>query len=191
MTTTVYLIGAPGVGKSTVMEMLLTGYATGDFHRPEGCGTFGYEVLYDRTPPALDKWVAGVYLGRHRGAFSGTDALSYSALSGAVQWAKAKELPGYVYGEGARLSHPKFLSLLAARGHLILAHLVASDRNLTERRRKRKSDQNEGWMRGAETRARRVAEEMAAAGHEVLRLDADQPAETVARDLLKRISEIG
>jgi chloramphenicol 3-O-phosphotransferase len=54
-----------------------------------------------------------------------------------------------------------FLHAARAAGYrLHLVHLRASDSTLAARRRGRGSDQNPVWVRGAETRARRLVERM-------------------------------
>lgn len=183
MPEAVYLVGAPGIGKSTVMELLIAEWTPGAFERPDGYAPFGYEVLFsgDRVP-------AGVYLGRHRGAFSGTDALAYTALPAAVRWVTEAELPERVYGEGARLAHERFLLPLHGRAALTVVHLVGSADHLAERRLARQSNQNPSWMKGAETRARKVVERVTAAGVRVVTVWAGAAPEVVAGKIIREIS---
>lgn len=154
-------------------------WMAGMFTRPSGFGVFGYERLRDDAGD-----VVGVYLGKHRGAFSGTDALSYRVLPDAARWAEVGDLPRLVFGEGARLAHLKFLLPLAARTDLVLVSLTADGEALAERRTARANTQSEAWMKGAATRARNVAATAREAGLRVVEVDTTgKPPETVAREL--------
>lgn len=163
--TALYLVGPPGVGKSTVVEALLAGYEVGGYVRPDGYGTFGYEPLLTDGKPV------GVYLGRHRDTFSGTDALAMGVMPHAVRWAEEAPLPGLVVGEGARLAAPKFWLPLHRRARLVLVHLTAAPEVLAVRRAGRGNVQDVGWMKGAETRAGNAVHRAAALGMQVWRLD--------------------
>jgi hypothetical protein len=103
-------------------------------------------------------WDGGVYLGRIRDAFSGTDALAMNAGPDAVQWAQSGAVPPMVVGEGARLGYSAFLGALARAARLTIVHLTAARPWLDKRCAARGSRQNESWRRAAETRAERAAQ---------------------------------
>lgn len=162
----VYLVGAPGVGKSTLMTRLLAAW----FVLPDEPlnGLLRGHPLVSRS----DGETPGVYLGRQRRSYPGTDALSMGVSPDAVTWAAFHPLPAVVLGEGARLGTGKFLGTLAARTDLLLVHLRADPEALAARRAGRGSDQNEAWTRGVRTAARRAADQAAAwPGVRVLDLD--------------------
>lgn len=129
MTRSLYIIGAPGSGKSTAMAKLLEGWAIGPYTRwqPE---VFGHYLEHPEKG-------RGVYLGHLRPEYPGTDALSLSVGPRAVEWLEVLPLLGIdvVYGEGARLSHIGFLLALNEATDLTVVYLdvdpdVAAQRRL-------------------------------------------------------------
>ena len=149
-----YLLGAPGVGKSTVMAAYLKarGWEMLRPHRRV------HGKLVGHTMVSLDGYPSGVYLGKHRPEFPGTDALSMAVAPDAREWAAS--IPTYaasldlIVGEGARLGNVGFLTALADVSRLTVVLLTASEERLTERRTARGSNQTPAWMRGAATGAR-------------------------------------
>lgn len=139
MTKSVYIIGAPGSGKSTLMTEILEGWNVGPYQR-WGREVFGHYLEHPEKG-------RGAYLGHLRPEYPGTDALSLSAAPRVVEWLEALPLLGldWVFGEGARLSHMGFLSALAEATDLTVVHLdvdpeVAAQRRLA-RGGKQLSDQ--------------------------------------------------
>lgn len=152
----VYLVGAPGVGKSTVMAVLTAG-----LHRvPRVSGQLRYDGLYPATAPPQTPRCVGVELGARREKFSGTDALGMAVNPDAIGWISDTTEP-LVLGEGARLANARFLLAAVMAGYrLHLVHLSADPAVLAARRAQRGSNQNPAWLRGAETRARRIMDSM-------------------------------
>jgi hypothetical protein len=148
-----------------VMELLLAPYQVSPPVKP-GYGPLVYELLLQ------DKREVGVYLGRHRAGFPGTDALSYGVAPYAKQWAEEAELPELIFGEGARLATDRFLLALNRRTNLRVVHLTAEAWVLDQRRARRRSKQSPAWMKGAETRATLLAQRLAEARLKVIHLDA-------------------
>lgn len=177
MTRAVYLVGPPGVGKTTLMRELKAPYLEGPAERAWDRSLLWLTPLY-----AADR-MAGVELGRTRDAFGGTDALGMAVMPQAKAWMEAAPLPGLVLGEGARLGTVPFLDLLASRADLTVVHLTAKPAALTARRLARGSRQDPTWMRGAESRARNTADQLRAGGVRVRTLDATDatPAELAAQ----------
>lgn len=170
----VYIVGPPGVGKSSVMEELTAGCdRLTALHTP-----VPHDVLLipDDDDTAAD---VAIELGRHRDSFSGTDALGMSIQPQAVEWIATRP-HRLVLGEGARLATVGFLHAARAAGYTVhLVHLSARDNALAERRRGRGSDQSPVWVRGATTRARRIMERMAMdADLHLVRTDGRSPAQT-------------
>ena len=127
MTVSLYLAGEPGVGRSTLMGELLTGWTMHPAVRLRG-GLRG-------EPFGTPDRVEGVHLGVRGGPFSGTDQLPASALSDGVAWAHlTRALPRFVFGEGSRLAHSRFLTALADRGPLLYVYLTAPEDVCARRR---------------------------------------------------------
>lgn len=160
-----YLVGPPGVGKTTIMSELTSG-----LDRETVLDPFAHDVLRRGGRRV------GTEMGRRREAYSGTDALSMSVQPRAVDWISTRP-DEIVLAEGARLANRGFL--LAARDagyRVLLVYLHAPPPTLVIRRKIRGSDQNPQWIKGATTRATRIAETMEleidvrriSAGHPVL-----------------------
>ncbi len=167
----VYLVGPPGVGKTTLMEAL-----TARCERQSEAKPFAHDWLYRDTTPV------GIELGRRREAFSGTDALSMSVQPKAVEWIARKRHP-LILAEGARLATYGFLSAARNAGYgVTLFYLVAPEEELQGRREGRGSDQNPSWIKGAQSRARRIADQM--------RMDADVHLVTTAPPVEEVLSTV-
>jgi dephospho-CoA kinase len=134
----VYVIGEPGSGKTTVTQAICKDFASGEERQLLG-KLWGKELLADNE-------LAGYRLGRDRGLFSGTDALAMSANPDAIQWLEATTLPALIVGEGARLANKKFLTTLNEKTQFLLVLLIAD--NALERRNERGSNQNPSWVKG-------------------------------------------
>lgn len=149
MTSAVYLLGAPGVGKSTVMARLLGDWDVGSvFDYPHhqtgrcpcepycwGCKKWTSREMFGHVFQH-DELGAGAYLGHIRREYPGTDALSRSVQPQAMLWLESLPLLGlsWVWGEGERLANTKFLAALGERTDLQVVHLVAPP-DVLERRR--------------------------------------------------------
>ena len=170
-----YLVGPPGVGKSTVMAEL-----TRRCRRELSPKPFAHDHLYtDDLEPV------GMELGRRRATFSGTDALGMSVQPRAVEWIASRP-HRLVLGEGARLGTVGFLTAARTAGYrVLLVHLSAPEDVLERRRALRGSSQSPAWMRGAETRAQRLADRMALDA-DVHRISGNAPAV----DLAQRIATL-
>lgn len=128
MTRAVYIVGAPGSGKThavtTVVNMM---------------GGFGEEIHVCRETFANelscgDGWV----LGRVREKFSGTDACGRAASGWFRKWIESGgELPGMLIGEGERFAYIKFLDALRHHTHLTIVYLSVSEEVRQERLKNR------------------------------------------------------
>lgn len=132
MTQSIYIIGAPGSGKSTLMASLLEGWTIGPYTKwtaKEMCGHYLEHPTKGR----------GAYLGRIRDEYPGTDALSMSVAPQANLWVKTLPMLGldWVFGEGARLSHIGFLSELARVSDLTVIYLQVNPEEAARRRAQR------------------------------------------------------
>jgi len=158
----VYLIGAPGAGKSTLMAAL----------------TRNAEIVATSTAQpkrvvwGMGRWVC-CELGVRRPDFPGTDALPMNVQPRAEAWMAQARYP-LVLGEGDRLGNAKFLTACREQGWVIhLVYLEAPDSTLRLRRSARGSDQNEAWCAGRATKARNLASWALGQNIHVVRLSAE------------------
>lgn len=166
----IYLVGASGSGKSTVMAALLDqlGLVTGDWYKiwPGARCEFRGEPLED----IVTGEVRGLSLGVTRSSFSGTDAIGLAAQGEAMVWlAEAPELPPLILGEGARLGNPRFLRALSARTRLTVGYLTAPQETLDERLSERAHSMKSSFRKSTATRAAN-----AVAGLHVVELDTSE-----------------
>lgn len=167
-----YVIGGPGSGKSTLMAGLLDGWeAEHPFIRLVPKELFGHRLEH----PVLG---SGIYLGKIRPEFPGTDALARSVSPHATQWA-TEVLPterlSWVFGEGVRLSHLKFFEDLHQHTRLTVIYL-ALDESVSQQRRidRGLAPIEERWCRSSFSRARNLAAKCPAAGIRLTTLDAEK-----------------
>jgi hypothetical protein len=123
MTQSLYLVGGAGSGKSTFMQWLLAdaGLHCGEFEvLHKGQTGMGLVPLGGHRLPG-----DGVYLGRMREHFPGTDALNRAASPVGVAWLHQGDLPAFIVGEGITLGTRPFLAALANATDLLVVHTVA------------------------------------------------------------------
>jgi hypothetical protein len=172
VTESLYLLGPPGVGKSTLLKEYLRQHewtVLPDAERLYG-HLYGHPMIHDGIP-------RGVYLGKARERFPGTDALSMAVAPDARAWARSlPEMPLglFVCGEGARLGNPGFLRALGESSELTVALLTADQELLDERCAERGSKQNAAWRKGAATGARRAFDEALPYAKRAIFLDANR-----------------
>lgn len=175
-----YVVGAPGTGKSSVMDQVVL--------------QLGLDWLPDErvwrelwVNPLAD--VAGnqvaVSLGKRRPEFPGTDALSMSASPQVIKWMAAGGLPEMILGEGARLGSPRFLIQADQYADVTLVALFASPEELD--RRCADKGLSETYRRGRASAALSCAETLRDLGIPTLWIHTDQAspaavAETVVAE---------
>lgn len=140
----IYIAGEPGSGKTTLMTKLTEG-----LDRHPAVGT---DVPHDYLLNKVGDLVA-MELGRRRGTFSGTDALSSSIIAKAEQWLCQHEAE-LVLAEGARLANRRFLMFAAQAGYMVtlvvLDHPDAANWRAARARQIGKT-QNGSWVAGRRT----------------------------------------
>lgn len=145
-----YLVGPPGVGKSSVARELRAPWDT-DVVR-DG------PVPHIRLRHPVSGRLAGLELGVPRPQFPGTDALAMDIGPRALQWLSTS-YASFAVGEGARLATKPFIGGLAQAGvRVTLVRLMADQELLDERWRARGSKQDPRWRKGAGTRASRLGQ---------------------------------
>lgn len=176
MTRALYLVGEPGVGKSTAVSHLTDHLPLTDAHTLDPATP----LLKGRT------WPGGVVLGGDHPTFPGTDRLSMAVAPQAAQWAATSNLPPVIIAEGQRLAVASFFAALQGRtGYLTVIYLTAAPAVTQQRRETRGTAQNPQWVRGSRTKAHNAAEAARVAGAQVIDLDvSDLRPAAVARAIL-------
>lgn len=143
-----YVIGEPGVGKSTTIAFLLNGLQKIE--------------AYDETVPYVVRSNFGkevcITLGKDRDDFPGTDTLKMNILPEACEWIKTVSPERTVIGEGDRLAHPRFWNAAKEAGHQVrVVALITQDPGTAAKRRKaRGSNQDASWLKSRGTRVDRL-----------------------------------
>jgi hypothetical protein len=156
MIPSVYIVGGAGVGKSTFTAELLIdlGVSLGE---PEILHSKRNRInlVHLKGQPLSD---GGVYLGKMRPDFPGTDGLDKVCQPAALEWVETQEIPyRYILAEGARLMTKAFLPALEARTDLILVHLVLDEETRLGRLERRGAGQPATFLKGSLTGSARAA----------------------------------
>lgn len=149
MITSIYLIGAPGVGKTTLMNNLIADWTITGFSK-DPVGQTQYRLPDQRT---------ATQLGVAKPPFGGTDTLSYTAINKLLEWLPATNI---LIAEGDRLANPRYLSYLQQNTKLNLFYLQAPQITLNDRRTARATKhnlpmQNPTWANGRHTKHQNIA----------------------------------
>jgi hypothetical protein len=187
----IYVVGEPGIGKSTAMAQATAGWQRAT--EPSEHGWPRRDLLWR---PGVEDWPTAVELGYRRDTFSGTDALPMNAITGAIDYmaymaTSASPEADLVLAEGARLGVKRFLMSCVEYGwNVRVLYLSAPAEVAASRRKRRGSHQNEAWLRGARTRAERLAgwvSEQRAGGLSVYYGDAagDHRATAVLKEMIQ------
>lgn len=167
----IYLIGAPGAGKSSAMKRALQIRRWAD------------PVQRLEPIPHLDYGAGLIQLGRVRETgFSGTDALGMAINPRAIEFIESRPA-NIVLGEGDRLANAGFLTAADRAGVLTLIWLDVPPEVARERARQRAlllgtKEQTETWWKGRYTKTARLA-----GGWPHIRLDGTRHPEDVAQSL--------
>jgi len=178
----IYLIGAPGAGKTTTMRWIR--FQLGVVPRP---------VL---QPFAHSLWMKdgerkAIEYGGQRGAFSGTDALSMSVIEKAIPFTEFLGSQGVspIFAEGDRLANLRFFNAVRAAGYTLkLFYLEAPEELLAERREQRAKlngtgTQDATWVKSRASKARALATDQRATI-----IPTYHPADIIAADIIKEIA---
>jgi len=160
-----YLVGAPGIGKTTLARNLLGIGPHGEL--PLG----GYLIAKPKWTVTPKACAGGHYTG---GTFDGADMVPAPAYKEALlYWAKdlapAKRL---TLLDGDRFSMPNALAIVREHAHVVVAHLTAPDEVHAARRAARGSKQDPTWAKGRVTKAANFVEHAKKLGHLIVTLNA-------------------
>lgn len=180
MTSAIYVLGGPGSGKSTLTAHILEDgdWALGPYVRLTDREMFGHEMLNGD----LER---GVYLGKMRPEYPGTDALSLSVAPQALKWLqKLDPQLSWVIGEGARLGHQGFLQELSIKAKLLVVHIRVEPEVAAERRAGRPGKAlSAQFCKTVTTTAANTAAWCKEVGIPTLELDGTRPVEELSEDV--------
>jgi DNA polymerase III delta prime subunit len=151
MHTAVFVVGPPGVGKTSAMRVLL-----GEDYRRFTLEENGRVKWTFSEPYAF----AGHY---GLGTFDGADTVPNDGWEPNLDYWQAEILPNknfqFTVFDGDRFSHANAQKRLEDAGARVLCvHLTASDEAMKARREERGSNQNETWLKGRVSKAKAFAE---------------------------------
>lgn len=167
-----YILGDPGIGKSTLAAALMKGWSYDEVMDP-----FAHRVYENGV----------VALGKGGGDFPGTDTLAMDVQPKVLEWVKRLE-PPMLLGEGDRLANAKFFNGLLRLGYALWPVYLAGRSLAAERRRERSQrtgkTQNPHWVKGRVTKNARMA-----LNYDAFEMHPTLPADTLVRLLPGPVAE--
>lgn len=152
MSKILFVVGEPGVGKSTLVTEAFAPFERAAVdHRAAG-GPMR-ELLWRGAD------LIGCELGRRIGTpapvFPGTDAMSQTAIVGVDAWlCDGADRLGLIVLEGTRLANKRFVNAAVAGGHQLQLFYLYGPPEASQRRRERGTEQDPRWVKGRQTAAR-------------------------------------
>tara|TARA_Y100000401_G_C8322545_1_gene226264 strand:- start:1840 stop:2412 length:573 start_codon:yes stop_codon:yes gene_type:complete len=156
----VWVVGEPGVGKSSALETLMNPFGTSLLESPK----------WTISPPYA---FAGHYGGIE---FGGGDTISYTDAArqihdlSSIRGKLRDELVHTVFFDGDRLSNETSFRLVEDASHEVLCVLLTCEASEAARRRsKRSGAQNQAWVKGRKTKSANFTTKFEP--HQVLTID--------------------
>ena len=156
-----YLVGPPGVGKTTLARELL---------RRLDPGWTAYQTPAPKWTIVPGVLAAAGHYGGH--PFDGADRVPYDGVDAALAFWAAKVAEPLALFDGDRFSHASALGAVARRGPVAVVHLTAPEHLVADRLRSRGSRQDPSWAKGRATKAAGFADLARDAGFAVTEVDA-------------------
>lgn len=184
MIPSAYVLGGAGSGKSTFMAELLNGWAF-DPIRDLWSLPNKKNVVTLRGHQVNRAGRAGLYIGRMRDRFPGTDGLDRACSPVGADWLREfrdefghptgvpqpEHNYSFIVSEGATLATRRFLTALNEYTNLLLVHLhvepFVSDLRFLERG----SNQDPSFVQATETRSSNLLSDMSRAGVQWISID--------------------
>lgn len=160
MNNLLYIIGEPGVGKSTLLEYITRdlAFASREYpfpHRLYSCGV--------------------TEVGKRRPMFGGTDALSMAVQPAVLAYLR-HDRPSLVIAEGDRLATASFFAEARALDYQLDIVLLWGPEVAAARRKARGTAQDEKWVAGRRRKVQNLAEQ----GYASWVIGADDTTENIA-----------
>ena len=175
-----YIIGEPGVGKSTLMRALTATLGGMQVEQPVPHVAYRQQMEPQSRPHAAE-------IGVRRGNFAGTDGMSMSIQPQVLAWLEAGPPYPLLVGEGDRLANGKFFDAVQRMGYeLAVLHLWAAESVVAARRAGRGGRQNAKWVQGRQSKVARLA-----ARYSAFPWEARQPAMVMAEHLAALPGPVG
>lgn len=164
MNRALWIVGEPGVGKTTLVRALVGGVPFSFVENPK------WSLAGDRFA------LAGHYKG---GTFDGADTVPYNGVEAALSYwdSNLRERFSVTIFDGDRFSHDTAREFVSSRASAFVVLLAAPPEVVAGRRRERGSNQSASWVAGRKTKSTRFFE--STPNSKAIRLDSTLPVETL------------
>lgn len=151
MSKILFVIGEPGVGKSTLVDVAFGRFERAEVDHREAGGPMR-ELLWDG--PKIIGCELGRRLGKHPEGYPGTDTMSMTAITGVDAWLRAgADDMDVIVLEGTRLANKRFVDAAISGDHQLWIFYLYGPETARARRDARGSEQNPQWLKGRQTAA--------------------------------------
>lgn len=186
-----YIIGEPGVGKTTLMSALRAPWFWHRHDHPFAHQHSAVDITVEGamamdpvlTMPESNTWA--VELGAPRDTFGGTDALGMAVQPQAVDFLTGPCQPKLLLAEGDRLSNDGYFTAIREAGYQLYVYHLHGPRVAERRREQRGTKQDPTWVRGRRTKAEGLSLRWSAAV-----LDASLPVDVLVRSMMDPLSRV-